>query len=618
MMKQINEKTIGKPVLLISPNHLEHSMNVFIMQPRFSNEEKLPKVPTALSAILLNEVLRNPTEFNKQELWSQRGTEAPAFIFSGLWPSFEKNDNTFRDCFVAVLNAKYRIAPFCNYDIMTTIYLEEVHNLTLHLINSLTVFGENYTKVIEKSPQFITKTELITTVPNSTYGFSFSGHYSEQLMYCNRVGGIKKGLLNLDYAVWTQPFSYEIWSIILPILFIGCVLCTKQKTFVVIGLTLVALITRQSIRVGNRQRKIFIVLELFTLILSIIWGNGIVSLIVAPPTPRHMETLKEFIENGFKILHPFYITNPYSKYETDFNISGIKHDTNLFQVFDEDENFFQFLSQNRVGWPLESNHMAVANQLRHVRKNSLGHKERNIDEWLILKQKLMLTISARKIQMYNTYWLLITIRRMHDTGLVHGWESMFHSYHVRLHERISKRYKAEPGVLLLPTYMIIPQLDKLIAKESLSSYFGVPVFPLLCAFWVCLNHFVLPIYSVIIAFKSEANVEFTRKCLKIWLPLKVIVNAMTLMCLNPYSNFWEYCDTTLISFCSFRIIYDLFVIGSVLDYLCLPTPQFDEMCSELIDPPPDYETATDPSRQTEFPVKVQVENPPPAYHTLYI
>ncbi|CAL8083958.1 unnamed protein product [Orchesella dallaii] len=173
-------------------------------------------------------------------------------------------------------------------------------------------------------------------------------------------------------------------------------------------------------------------------------------------------------------------------------------------------------------------------------------------------------------------------------------------------------------ILLLPTYMIIPQLDKLIAKESLSSYFGVPVFPILCTFWVWVKYFVLPIPSVIIAFTSEANVEFTRKCLKIWVALKVIVNAMTIMFLNPYSNLWEYWDTILISFCIFRIIYELFVIGSVLGYLCLPTPQFDEMCSELIDPPPDYESVTDPSKQAEFPVEVQVENPPPAYHTLYI
>ncbi|CAL8083967.1 unnamed protein product [Orchesella dallaii] len=368
------------------------------MRPRFSVDTELTVSPASSTDTF--KILRGPMEFNKRQLWSQDGTAIPTFIFQGMWTFFEKYSTNFRECSLAVLNAKYKISPYCNYDVMTSIYLEEAHNLTLNFINVLLAYEGNYTTVIKTSPQFISNTKLVSLVPTNTQGFSFSGQYAEQLLYCNKLGQTRKGVLKLDYAVWTQPFSPALWLLILPLLYIGCVLCNKKMQFSSSGLTLIALICRQGIPFSNQQFKIIIFLDFFIMILSNIWNNGIVSLIVVPPSTPHMETLQEFIENGYKILHPSYITDPYSRYEMDFNVSGVKIRKDMFQVFEDKTDFCTYLAENKFGWPLKSDYKTLNNH-KQINKDFRRQDGISREEWWMLDQKFLPTIIARDIQTYN-------------------------------------------------------------------------------------------------------------------------------------------------------------------------------------------------------------------------
>ncbi|CAL8083974.1 unnamed protein product [Orchesella dallaii] len=419
-------------------------------------------VPELFASIVSRGLLTNPELFNRHLLWSQHGNQIPAMFTHDAWTMFRIYGNKYEDCTFAVWNAKYKISMYCDYDIMTAIYLGEVHNISINLVNSHVVYGENATRILQL-PQSIGYSAL----QGSHYSaatvreHSVSGYHSEQLLYCVTPACHSHNSLSADIRVWTEPFSLIEWIIGLLLLYLECVLFHWINGLGSGILTLFTLLSSQGIQFVKGDWKLFIFLEFSARMLSNLWGNEITSLMVAPPTETRMETLKEFVESGYKVLYPFYNGNPVGRYTVDLNVSGVRTDErDLYIVFNETDNWYAMLvdETKRLAFPMPSKRMVYqAWQMKVVDKSIQNN--RCVREWHALKQKLLISLMIRRFHTFNKHWLYLTILRMHDSGLVESWERLFKTFYLAKYTVVYySSYHRGPALIdwntMLPIFLV--------------------------------------------------------------------------------------------------------------------------------------------------------------------
>jgi len=141
-----------------------------------------------LTAWFANVLLENPWRFFKQSFWNENGKKLVSL--PNVHFVYEFNQDRYT-CAWMVLSPRHGMkSKTCNYDLMTSIYIGHVHNLSLYLLDKynkwdverfsrtpgiqfMSESGAN--KYIHLEPQYITGT---------SYHFSFQT--SARLFYCFR------------------------------------------------------------------------------------------------------------------------------------------------------------------------------------------------------------------------------------------------------------------------------------------------------------------------------------------------------------------------------------------------------------------------------------------------
>ncbi|CAL8116186.1 unnamed protein product [Orchesella dallaii] len=414
-----------------------------------------------ISKIVERGIFENPLQFQKSNFWNGNTKKVPAKIHV-TWIYFYKLFGNNRHlCSVMVANAKsYMYSHYCSYDVLTTLYLAEVHNMTIPLLNAFDpkeVGGVSQTFVYEFiGPSSYQPTGHELELHQLT-GFSFSYDLAKQLIYCLKRKPQSK--IAFDYEIWAAPFSYKLWILIFVALTIAYVILLRNMNLAIGIPTVIALCSNQGFQVQSKNLKFYVVMIFRAFFLGSFYGNEITSLMVSPPVWVGYQSLKQILEDGYKII----IEN-----STEYKIDLYDETFKRMDLHSKMNNSFRFVSEfgdvpSRVKYLTNfSEKNTIIQDSDSAVHSKFGFEKKLVNQNVschIVPEKVVPSPSFRIFYTVNRYWMMINVQRMKDAGLDVKWEDDTQTYHVQTEQRFLHRKGGQAGgmdLIVLPK--IIPIL----------------------------------------------------------------------------------------------------------------------------------------------------------------
>ncbi|CAL8108313.1 unnamed protein product [Orchesella dallaii] len=375
----------------------------------------------------------NFESIHKSHFWSAYGKIIPAII--SLRYSFVNNLLRFE--YEPCLSSKVRISHECNTNLMSTLLLGEVHNITLHLyyksgettkmfqVNSVFYGPEHISAAVTilGSP-----TELLTIVGK----IAFHNFGSSSIQYCAKSLEEKQQLL--AFQVWYEPFTTDTWVIMLIILSLAALWTFKLKQKIIM-IVFELLNYLGSIFGASTKPRHFIVICSLGFLLTQIYGNGLASIITVPSIKKGFKTFKELVDHNYTIAwtDSSDIHTTLRVLKEEMESLGIPSD----KAFDSSGKFNNILNSGYSHGMISVKILKeFSNGTRFaLMVNTLFSKyyiawhtftmRRYIDpsfSCFILDQKLAFRLRYWVLNTQNRYWLKTTIRRMMVSGLYEKWD----------------------------------------------------------------------------------------------------------------------------------------------------------------------------------------------------
>jgi len=219
-------------------------------------------------------LLASPLNIHKLKFWIGNLKHIPVAVHFNHPEYLQKYSNNTYICSEMVMNHKFSDKYMCLFDIMTTIYLAQVHNLSLNMIDGkgLFIIQNQFTEVIGPSQNYIDSHLLF---PFKQTGVALSCRQSSKIIYCPKTTLDSKP--RFDFSVWIEPFPVNVW-----VLFIISFILLPYKIFAD-GFGnkfegIFALLSWQS--VSPRNGKVVIILSFSAMFVNISYSNEITSLMV--------------------------------------------------------------------------------------------------------------------------------------------------------------------------------------------------------------------------------------------------------------------------------------------------------------------------------------------------
>ncbi|CAL8137228.1 unnamed protein product [Orchesella dallaii] len=381
------------------------------------------------SSFLKEGLLENPSVFHKLHFWNGNQIQIDCGAHP-RYPIYFKNYPDRYSCSKMALNAKFNESFICTYDILTTIYLAEVHNLSLTIIDP-----GNPTESIKLKQhftfQFVIQSANYVGSHNLPYfyetGFDVSYYQSQQLIYCSRIVYRR---FSIQYSMWIQPFSLVTWTFVFGSISLGSFVLIRGGKGGGIWVkihAIVALFTGHDVPVGKRSGKGFIVLLFSAMLITSLYSNEITSYLVVPPPETIYRNLKQILGARFQILFQKWNNDidPRDIYESDFKRSGMFHKIN--ESFHIANNVVENTVSAKYLSMIDKKYAAlvdesIAEQMAHTFHriilklfNFPNAKCRIVDE------KLRTAPMLRVFYTVNRKWLMVTLQRMKSGGLDKAW-----------------------------------------------------------------------------------------------------------------------------------------------------------------------------------------------------
>jgi len=139
-----------------------------------------------INNIVWNDLFANSMQFHKAHFWNGNLRHIPVAIFSTFSIYLQKYRHNVHICSEMVMNHKFRDSFLCTFDIMTTIYFAQLHNLSIDMFYGNEHFGikHDMQQIIGASGSFV---NAHTTSPYIRTGYTLSGRNSNKLIYCSKT-----------------------------------------------------------------------------------------------------------------------------------------------------------------------------------------------------------------------------------------------------------------------------------------------------------------------------------------------------------------------------------------------------------------------------------------------
>ncbi|CAL8136908.1 unnamed protein product [Orchesella dallaii] len=327
-------------------------------------------------------------------------------------------------CSIIVFNPRYRADTVsCSYDIMTSIYIGEVHNLTIELWDNLNArdrqtFHSNNLQTVGESAVY----NNIHWQPVSEQSrVHFSDTWGFSIIYCLNPAASNS---TFKYNVWIDPFPLDLWSVVGLSLLICCILVRVAYGKNCVGI-LFALFMGQGFTFRTQNYAVFCVMAIPSLLINFYWGNEITSLMVVPPGPKPYKDLREMVLAGVKILEG---KRNIGEYKTDFERNGMQklygktfHYAPVWAI--TPDYAIPLMVENKLKFALLADLGFASTNLMYIQRMIATHSGFGNTVCKLLPDALSLGPRYRIFMTQNRYWMYQTIERMRDAGLVKLWDS---------------------------------------------------------------------------------------------------------------------------------------------------------------------------------------------------
>lgn len=168
-----------------------------------------------LNASIIREIINDPVGVHNLHFFNANQKVVQASVFARFWFYFEPDGygNDRLACSRFVMKSIHM--KYCTYEIMASITLSEVHNVSVlpyskqktseaHLINT-SIRGQ----YILTSIQYINHKDLFHFKRS---GFQFANYVAKKVVYCLVIGEHKNAI---NHTIWLNPFGFEIWIVII-------------------------------------------------------------------------------------------------------------------------------------------------------------------------------------------------------------------------------------------------------------------------------------------------------------------------------------------------------------------------------------------------------------------
>ncbi|CAL8092301.1 unnamed protein product [Orchesella dallaii] len=390
--------------------------------------------PQPLSKPFMRTLLLDPMKFHKSHFWNGNGRSMIAHTDNVHQLYFEIFPRNPLVCFT-LLKMMISLAQFCNQEMMSTISLGPVHNISVFLFNPHNPTDQRpYIRTFAKqSFQILSgRVSYESRSLNHIARLLLSRYYFEVLVYCTGNGDDDAigNLLTFQLSLWATPFTSSVW-ILVGILIIGSALGYSKWNLT--HFLYSELFRSFAAFMGNsssKQSRTSLILILCGMLLLGLYENDILSLVSTKYPPRRIETLVELLDSGYKILTSGGY--PEKKYEMDFKLSNVvdRINTSFYYVppvpldLTGGVGFAEYLKESNE----KQRFAAIASDISLHNHKSIYQKE-IIDQGGSpntkcdhVPQRICKSIMFSDIYTVNMYWLKQSLSKMREAGLKDKWD----------------------------------------------------------------------------------------------------------------------------------------------------------------------------------------------------
>ncbi|CAL8116973.1 unnamed protein product [Orchesella dallaii] len=331
---------------------------------------------------------------------------------------------------------------------MSGLVLAGIHNITLSFHKDTPKNRRKFqTNSIYQGPELIA-TSVFFKNPN-LYQVSqliFDRFDSKAIIYCPETGtgkgGSLKGSINFRIATWKKPFSKGIWLTVSIILGLMAVIYLAYHHDLKASLLFETTTQISNIlgHTGPVKGRYFIVTFSVAFLLTQLYANGLTSMITISLPPKDLiKTLKEFVENGYKIsYHQAKHSHTVEElYGNEFKSLGLSV-KDAFHVFKNlTRNPFHLVSKMGEMYPTSFAKYFKVYITSILRRNYKENLCFQLDQTFNKKLKYWRTRTE------NQYWLKVSLQRIVASGLYYKWNE-WSTWHAMLVQKLREN-KGRPG-----------------------------------------------------------------------------------------------------------------------------------------------------------------------------
>jgi len=405
-----------------------------------------------IDKVMKKGLLKTPMEFHKAYFWNGNLKKIPVGVNQFESYFIKYRHNTYI-CSQMVMNHKYNEKYMCTFDITTTIYFAEVHNMSLNMFE---VTSEFMPEDDEQSIGHSTHSVHLHKYPTFILtGLGFSLRQSKKIIYCAKTTISSQS--QFEYSVWTEPFPLNVWMLFI-FSFVLVPYAMFEKGFGNKFEAIFALLSWQSI--SPKNGKFAIILMMFNLMfLSTSYVNEITSLMVAPLVPKPIQNLKELLDYGYK----FVVTEDL---ERNVILDSYKEDFKRFNVSDKLNSSFHhvpriqiltiatdFLANTKIKYATIVDEAFEVGYLPEFSK--LVNEKDETRKCQSVFAGVSPASNYRVFYTVNRYWLFKTLQRIKDAGLDAKLKEVL-DWTCILEEKVRTRGFVEGGIGLIETTKFTP------------------------------------------------------------------------------------------------------------------------------------------------------------------
>ncbi|CAL8121099.1 unnamed protein product [Orchesella dallaii] len=265
-----------------------------------------------------------------------------------------------------------------------------------------------------------------------------------------------------EFSLWYEPFSYSVWITFLAILGLTFVCLWIETNLKLVFVQLLKLISSALGQESWKTNRYYIVAWGISYV-CFLYESSVLSMVTVVPVPKTMQYLKPFINAGFKIavVSQVSLNNSIKKFEFDFNMNGIENRINeSFQVVLNVNTVLDMAPQmgrRKLAITEDtSSSDATLRELIHETKK----KDPSVNCFKLV-QTLAPRLETWKINTANRYWIVKTLQRLEQSGMVRRWDE-WSSWRYLLFLRVLD----DKEVLLKPDYINLPKIASILLLAS--------------------------------------------------------------------------------------------------------------------------------------------------------